>query len=46
MRIAGVYASAFLFELAEYFIFYFLNYCVCGNKKQNFLYMYRNEKQI
>lgn len=46
MRIAGVYASAFFIELAEYFIFFiFKLLCVYKDVKQNFLYMYRNEKQ-
>lgn len=36
----------FFIELAEYFIFFiFKLLCVHKDEKQNFLYMYRNEKQ-
>ena len=42
--LAGAYNLGFFIELAEYFIFYFLFY-KRKDAKQNFLYMYRNEKQ-
>ena len=46
MRIAGVNSLGFFIELAEYFIFFiFKLLCVYKDEKQNFLYMYRNEKQ-
>ena len=47
MRIAGVYASAFFIELAEYFIFLFFKLlCVYENEKQFFIYVQKRETVI